>query len=183
MTFNSIQGVQFSAFRAPGSGFDPALLNVLWETSGIITIGEFIATTSLFAVTANFTGPIDVVSGENDLPTCDGNCYLPYNLPPALKGERIPTAANFLVGTSPPKTGNFLNYHYSAAGTYGQIQSFIKWDGFWEENPLVMAAADAKRGVMIEEIPGSNGLQNGWFRVRRGSCYGMTKLFPLCPPE
>jgi pimeloyl-ACP methyl ester carboxylesterase len=128
VTSNSIQGTQFAFFRAPG--YDPAMLNLLEATKGTISIGEYLTTTSLFAVAANFTGPIDVVNGENDLLNCDGNCYLPHNLAAALKGELFPAASNSSSWYIGPGSGHFLNYHYAAPGAYEHIQNFIKTNGF-----------------------------------------------------
>jgi pimeloyl-ACP methyl ester carboxylesterase len=128
VTSNSIQGTQFAFFRAPG--FDPALLNLCEATKQTITIGEYLTTTSLFAIATNFTGPIDVVNGENDLLNCDGNCLLPHNLAAALKGELYPAASNGSSYYLGPGSGHFLNYHYAAPIAYEHIHDFIKQNGF-----------------------------------------------------
>jgi hypothetical protein len=90
-TSNSIESSQFFFFRSPE--FDPALLNLAEATKQTLAMGEFL-TIATPKVSANFTGPIDVVNGENDLPNCAGNCLLPYNKAAAVKAVLFPNASN-----------------------------------------------------------------------------------------
>ncbi|KAE9382120.1 catalytic protein [Stipitochalara longipes BDJ] len=127
LTGKAIEGTQFAFFRAPG--FDPAMLNLLEAAKQTISIGEYLTTTA-FPISKNFTGPIDVVTGENDLLNCDGNCYLPYNVVAAVKEAYYPAASNGSSWYIAPDSGHFLNYHYSATGAYEHIHNFIKKNGF-----------------------------------------------------
>lgn len=124
LTFNNIIGIQFGAMRAPG--FDPALLNLLADTRGIITTGELLTSTSLFSVAENFTGPIDIALPEHDLPSCFANCYLPHNQAASIRGELFPAASNTSSWYIAPGVGHFLNYHYGAIKAYDHIQAFIQ---------------------------------------------------------
>lgn len=126
VTSNSIEGVQFFFFRAPG--FDPALLNLADTTKQGISVGEFFS--NVPQVAKNFTGPIDVVNGENDLPNCHGNCLVPYNKAAGVRTSFYPAASNgssWYLGTG---SGHGLNLHYAAPKAYEHIQNFIKTNGF-----------------------------------------------------
>jgi hypothetical protein len=127
VSFNNIQGLQFAFFRAPG--FDPAMLNVCFTNSQPIAIGQYLTSIELFANATAFTGPIDVVDGENDLPNCNGNCLLPDNLAAAVKGQFFPFASNGSSSYIAPGSGHFLNYHYAAELAYAHIHEFIKKNG------------------------------------------------------
>jgi pimeloyl-ACP methyl ester carboxylesterase len=128
MSAANVQGLQYAFFRAAGS--DPALLNLLETTKQTVSIGEYLTISSLFTVASNFTGPVDVVIAEHDLPSCDGNCYLPHNLAAAVKGELFPAASNASSWFIAPGAGHFLNYHYAAPAAYEHIQNFIRQNGF-----------------------------------------------------
>lgn len=122
-----IQGIQFLFFRAPQ--FDPALLNLADLTKQTVTIGELLGARSP-SVAAKFTGAIDVVVGENDVPDCQGNCFYPQNLVSAVRGELFPAARNSSSWYIVPGTGHGINFHYTANEAYAQIQTFVKNNGF-----------------------------------------------------
>jgi pimeloyl-ACP methyl ester carboxylesterase len=127
LTANSIVGNQAFFFRAPG--FDPDLLNLSESKKDTIAIGEFL-TASLLPVAENFTGLVDIVNGENDLPNCHGNCLVPYNKQTAAIEKIFPNAgsgSDWYVG---PGAGHGLNLHYAAKGAFEHIQSFVKKNGF-----------------------------------------------------
>ena len=128
LTSGTIIGAQFFFFRAPY--FDPALLNLCEDTKQPLTLGEYLANGSFFTVATNFTGPVDVVNGEHDLPNCDGNCYLPHNLAEAAIPAFYPNAAKGSSYFIAPGSGHFLNYHYVAGAAYEHIHEFIKNNGF-----------------------------------------------------
>jgi pimeloyl-ACP methyl ester carboxylesterase len=128
LTGSNIIGTQFSFFRSPG--FDAALLQIADATKQTISIGEFLLQKTLFSVATNFTGPIDVVSGESDFLNCFGNCTVPYNLVAAVKDQFFPAAKNSSEWYLAEGSGHFLNYHYAATGAYEHIQNFIKKTGF-----------------------------------------------------
>jgi pimeloyl-ACP methyl ester carboxylesterase len=124
----TIRGTEFAFFRAPY--FDPAILNLAERTKGPISFGEYLTTNTLQGVAANFTGPIDVVCGEHDLPGCQGNCYLPHNWISALKDELYPNASNGSDWYIQPGAGHFFNYHYGTDKSWAHIQNFIARNGF-----------------------------------------------------
>ena len=128
LTSNNIIGAQFFFFRAPY--FDPALLDLVESTKQSVTLGEYFATGSFFQIAANFTGPVDFVIGEHDLPNCNSNCYLPNNLAEAAIPVFYPNATKGSSSFIAPGAGHFWNYHYSATAAFEHIHDFIRSNGF-----------------------------------------------------
>ncbi|RMZ88865.1 hypothetical protein DV736_g3904, partial [Chaetothyriales sp. CBS 134916] len=125
-TANAIESNQFFFFRAPG--FDPALLELSEANKQLISMGEFLGVSATLEPT-QFTGPIDVVNGANDLPNCHGNCLLPYNLAASVKDMYYPMASNSSSWYLAPVAGHGLNLHYSASEAYEHILDFIRKNG------------------------------------------------------
>jgi len=116
---------QIGFFRAPG--FDPTILNLAEATKATVTLGELFTTGAVTTVASNYTRPIAVVNGAEDLPFCLGNCTYPTNLAAAVKLALYPNVPEgsftaYLANT----TGHGLNLHYSAVAAYTYIQDFLK---------------------------------------------------------
>jgi pimeloyl-ACP methyl ester carboxylesterase len=126
LTSSSVGGTQYYFFRAPG--FDPALLRFAEATKQTVTFAELF--TSAATVSSNFTGPIDVVNGDHDLPNCHGDCLVPYNKAAASKEMYYPAASNGSSWYLSAESGHGLNFHYSASAAYKHIHNFIKANGF-----------------------------------------------------
>jgi pimeloyl-ACP methyl ester carboxylesterase len=124
---NSIESNQFAFFRAPG--FDQALLNTAEATKQTFSVGEILTQGSIDMRSTKFTGPIDVVDGENDLPFCQGNCLLPENQAAAVKDILYPAASNGSDYYIAEGAGHGLNLHYAAPKAYEHIQNFIMKNG------------------------------------------------------
>jgi hypothetical protein len=92
-----------------------------------LTVGEFLSVATLTGagISTNFTGPIDVVNGEYDLPNCGGNCLVRSNKAAAVKAVLYPAASD--EGSS-WFIGNGSGY--AAPSAYKHIQNFIKTNGF-----------------------------------------------------
>ena len=127
LTTTGIQGTEFFFFRA--GQFDPALLDLTETTKQTLSLGELF-TIANPSVSPNFTGPVDIVCGENDLPNCHGNCLAPYNKLTAAISGMFPAAGNGSDWYIAPGTGHAVNYHYTAAGAYEHIHDFIRKNGF-----------------------------------------------------
>ncbi|EME38836.1 hypothetical protein DOTSEDRAFT_92135 [Dothistroma septosporum NZE10] len=126
VTSASVASLQGFFFRAPG--FDPALLNLAENTKQTTSLGEQL----LFGKprpAANFTGPIDVVNGLNDLPNCFGNCLYPENLAAGVKDALFPATRNvsFYLASD---TGHGMNFHYSATDAYKHIHDNLAANGY-----------------------------------------------------
>ena len=119
---------QIGFFRAPE--FDPAILYKSEATKGTVTLGELLTTSVVTAVASNYTRPIAVVNGDNDLPFCSANCSYPTNLAAAVQPALYPVVASADFGTYlAPTTGHGLNLHYTAEAAYEYIQTFINQHG------------------------------------------------------
>nr|POF13553.1 hypothetical protein CFP56_02576 [Quercus suber] len=73
---------QIGFLRAPG--FDSRILPVVEATKGSVTFGELFSTSAVGGAATNYTKPVAVVNGANDLPFCFGNCSYPTNLAQAV---------------------------------------------------------------------------------------------------
>ncbi|KIV79572.1 hypothetical protein PV11_07124 [Exophiala sideris] len=124
LTGPTIEGTQYFFFRWPG--FDTAILDSADASKAGISWGEFFVNGPMVA--NNFTGPVDVVNGEFDLPNCHGNCLVPSNKLTPVKDVYYPVASNFswYVG---PDSGHALNLHYAAPGAYEHIHEFLRTNG------------------------------------------------------
>lgn len=110
-------------FRAPG--FDPLVLHLAEATKGPVTIGQLFSQNAVMAPAPNFTAPVIVVDGAEDLPFCFGNCSYPTNhadqvFPMLYPG--VKTHDSYLA----PVTGHGVNLHYSAVTAYNVIQKFVQ---------------------------------------------------------
>lgn len=114
---------QIGFFRAPG--FDPAILALADATKGTVTIGELLTQMAATAVAANFTGPVAVVNGAEDLPFCFGNCSYPADKAAMIKRMLYPAASNLSTTYLVPVMGHGVNLHYSATEAFEFIQDFV----------------------------------------------------------
>ena len=115
---------QIGFFHAPG--FDPIIFSKADSSKSTITIGELFSSSVIAAPATNFTGPVAVVNGADDLPFCAGNCSYPTNLLAGVKAL-YPGVATSKFGTYvASNAGHALNFHYSAAKAYQYIQTFVK---------------------------------------------------------
>lgn len=128
MVHSSIRSNQFAFYRAPG--FDPNILSMAEAQKGTVTIGELFSLGAVVAEAKNFTGPITVVNGAEDLPFCAGNCTYPTNLAAAVKTSLYPMAKNTSSTYIAPDCGHAVNTHYAAGPAFEFIQNFVKSNGF-----------------------------------------------------
>ena len=116
-------GNQFAFFRFPG--FANELLVAGTAAKQTFTIGELFTNSQFISPAPGFTGPIDVVDGENDLPFCQSNCVVPTNKAADVKGTLYPNAAASSTYFIAKGAGHGLNLHYSAADAYAHIFQFV----------------------------------------------------------
>lgn len=119
---------QFGFFHAPG--FDPQVLYASEATKQTFTIGELFSVASLSGGGVSpFTGPVDVVDGQFDLPFCQGDCLAGGKDQAAAVGAALyPHSSNFQSYVA-AGAGHGLNLHYSAPLAYDQINGFLKSNG------------------------------------------------------
>ncbi len=118
---------QFDFFRLPN--YPSANLVLAEATKQTLTFGELFTLGQVAMPATAFTGPIDVVDGENDWPFCQGNCNLPTDQAAAVKAILYPAASAGSQSYIAKGAGHALNFHYSATAAFQQIQSFVEMNG------------------------------------------------------
>ncbi|KAF1816972.1 alpha/beta-hydrolase [Eremomyces bilateralis CBS 781.70] len=126
LTASTIQGNQFFFFRQPG--FDPAILQLAEDTKGTVTVGEYLGLGVEPA--ASFTGPVQILNGQNDLPNCHGDCLYPNNKAKDAIKLFFPASAPESSWWLAPGTGHGINFHYQAPEAYRHMIHFIEKHGF-----------------------------------------------------
>ena len=125
---DTMAGNEIAFLHAPD--FPHANLVLLENTKGTFSIGELFSIESIIPTTpVGFTGPIDTVIGENNLPFCSGDCSVPVNQAAAVKNKLYPAASNGSQYLLVPDTGHGINLHYNAEMAFDQIQNFVKANG------------------------------------------------------
>jgi len=125
---DSLISNQFGFLRLPN--FDYDVLLAAEATKGTFTIGELFTNSMFVSPAPQFTGPIDVVDGENDLPFCQSNCLAPTNKAAEVKGALYPAASAGSQYYIAKGAGHGLNLHFVAPQAYQHIFSFIAANGF-----------------------------------------------------
>ncbi|RDW59810.1 hypothetical protein BP6252_12897 [Coleophoma cylindrospora] len=123
MISSTVSNNQFGFFRAPN--FDPLALWAAEATKQTFALGELFTNSLLGGIATKFTGPVDVVNGENDVPSCNGNCLVPTNAAAALIQAVYPAASNSSQYYTAPGTGHGLNLHFTAPAAYQHILHFL----------------------------------------------------------
>ncbi|KAK3065339.1 hypothetical protein LTS18_014183 [Coniosporium uncinatum] len=122
---NSAIGDQTAFYRFPN--FDTSLFNTLDGKKQTFTLGEIFTLTEPVAPAAAYTGPVDIVNGQNDFIFCSSDCTGENEMvQPAL----FPAAAAGSTNYYAPGTGHALNAHKTAKDTYAQMIKFSKDNGF-----------------------------------------------------
>lgn len=106
--------------------FDNGLLAFAEENKQPMTIGELMTITGLPAQ-SNFTGPVYVIDGENDVPFCGGDCLNTGGTSASIPAgaEKVFPSASAFVAYVHPNTGHAINVHHNATGAYKQITDFL----------------------------------------------------------
>ncbi|KAJ5716000.1 uncharacterized protein N7483_013181 [Penicillium malachiteum] len=111
--------------------FDSKILAYAEQNKQPVTVGELLTMGSL-PTTNDFTGPVFVIDGSNDVPFCGGNCTATggngTSIAASVK-DAFPSAKTFSSYIQ-PNTGHGLNMHYNATGGYKEIADFLQKQGF-----------------------------------------------------
>jgi pimeloyl-ACP methyl ester carboxylesterase len=124
---DSIISNQFGFLHYPG--FSYSALLVAEATRGTFTIGELYTNGQFVAPAMTFTGPIDVIEGEFDLPFSEGNCLVPMNKVAAVKAALYPNASNGSQYYIAEGAGHGINSQDVAPKAYEHIFSFLAANG------------------------------------------------------
>ena len=138
------ESIQFSYYRFPN--FDPKskpsmshtrssalLMQSLDLAIGVAnkqtqTFGELLTLGAIVAPSPHFTGPVDIVLGENDLVFCGGNCLQPQDQSALYAPAFYPatrSSQHYIV----PGAGHAIFAHYSASKAFAQMLAFLKTNG------------------------------------------------------
>ncbi|KUJ15481.1 uncharacterized protein LY89DRAFT_686221 [Mollisia scopiformis] len=109
--------------------YDPAILVLAEAIKQPVTLGEILTLGSL-AMKNAFTGPVMVITGQNDLPYCGGDCLDTGGAAASIPAQ---VAMNFPVGNFTsyiqPDSGHGINLHYNATGAYAVINDYLNSKG------------------------------------------------------
>ena len=89
------------------------------------TLGNLLTFQNIPSQALNFSGPVDVVLGENDYVFCGGDCNYPTDQSVAVVPAYYPAATrsqHFLV----PGAGHVINAHYAAPDAFGHMIGFLQ---------------------------------------------------------
>ncbi|KAL8733293.1 MAG: hypothetical protein Q9181_003632 [Wetmoreana brouardii] len=119
------------AFLLP-KHFDPSILQFAESTKFPYTLGELLTIGSVPTVAPEFKGPVQIVTGEQDVIYCGGYCFATGN--PALasipaKFKSAFPAAKAFEAYIQPNTAHAINLHYNSTAAYNVIQRFLTSQG------------------------------------------------------
>jgi len=129
LTWSNKGANQFS-FLAPPY-FDPAILDYAESTKQPFTAGEVLTLAALPGPATKFTGPVLVLTGDEDAIFCGGDCMV------GGAGGSIPSQAAAIFPNSRRyethiqlNTGHAVNVHYNSSGAYRVMNDFLRRQGF-----------------------------------------------------
>ncbi|KAF1999858.1 catalytic protein [Amniculicola lignicola CBS 123094] len=120
------QDFQFPFYRFPD--FDPKIFRKQFETRQITTFGELLTFGSVIAPQPAYTGPVDVVLGQQDYIFCQANCSYPMNQAEIFVNALFPgqgSKSTFLQ----PNSGHLIAQHYTAGRGFAHSLQFLKRNG------------------------------------------------------
>lgn len=127
LTQQSAVGIQFAFYRYPNfdqNAFEQQVANKQTNTLGILlTLGGIIAPST------EFTGPVDVVNGENDLVFCGGNCLYPTDENKAVLAVFYPAASSGSQTYIATGAGHSIAAHKSGPDSFAHMIGFLKANG------------------------------------------------------
>jgi pimeloyl-ACP methyl ester carboxylesterase len=123
---SSMPGRQMAFYGRNGT-FDPQVSALDFDTQQTVSIGEM-ATANMEKVASNYTGPVTVITGNQDATFCyvdetsdgsgpGGECGRGKTSAPAHVSSLFPAATNFSV-TVLDNIGHCINLHYEATVAY-----------------------------------------------------------------
>ena len=107
--------------------FDLGLAVFAEQTKQPVTLGEIFTLANGAPKMSPFTGPVQVVTGQNDNIYCGGDCLATGGVGasiPAAVSANFPDASAFEAYIQ-PNTGHGINFHYNSTGAYGVIQNWL----------------------------------------------------------
>ncbi|KAJ4412499.1 hypothetical protein N0V82_008769 [Gnomoniopsis sp. IMI 355080] len=124
LTQQTAAGIQFAFYRYPNfdeKAFQEQITNKQTNTLGVLlTLGGIVAPST------QFTGPVDVVNGENDLVFCGGNCIYPTDQNSAVLSFFYPAASSGSQTYIARGSGHAIAAHKTGPDSFKQIIQFLQ---------------------------------------------------------
>lgn len=127
LTQQSAAGIQFAFYRYPN--FDEDVFERQVANKQTNTLGVLLTLGGIIAPSAQFTGPVDVVNGENDLVFCGGNCLYPTDQNKAVLEIFYPSAAAGSQTYIAAGAGHSIAAHRSGPDSFKQMIGFLQANG------------------------------------------------------
>ncbi|KAI9641852.1 hypothetical protein NHQ30_009719 [Ciborinia camelliae] len=129
LTWANLGANQFS-FLAPPY-YDPAIGEYAEQTKEPFTTGELLTLGAQPSSAPNFTGPVLVLTGNEDEIFCGGDCSKTSGAAniPAKAAVIFPKSKSFIAYVQ-PRCGHAVNVHYNSTGAYKVMNTFLKDQGF-----------------------------------------------------
>ncbi|KAF7531224.1 hypothetical protein G7054_g9079 [Neopestalotiopsis clavispora] len=127
LTQQSAVGIQFAFYRYPNfdlNAFNQQVANKQTNTIGLLlTLGGVVAPAPLF------TGPVDVVNGQNDLVFCGGDCLYPTDQNLLVLSTFYPAASAKSQTYIAAGSGHAIAAHKSGPASFQQMIKFLQANG------------------------------------------------------
>jgi len=129
LTQQTAVGIQFSFYRWPN--FDTTAFKRQVANKQTNTLGVLLTLGAIVAEAPDFTGPVDVVLGENDFVFCGGNCTYPENQAALVESTFYPNAASGSQYYLAAGSGHAIAAHNSASASFQHMIDFLQSNGIY----------------------------------------------------
>ncbi|OTA97026.1 hypothetical protein M434DRAFT_392208 [Hypoxylon sp. CO27-5] len=127
LTQQSATGIQFAFYRQPNFDEDAFRQQVAHKQTN--TLGVLLTLGGIVAPSTEFTGPVDVVNGENDLVFCGGNCLYPTDQNSAVLSVFYPAASKGSQTYIATGAGHSIAAHRSGPDSFKHMVQFLQANG------------------------------------------------------
>ncbi|KAI1758675.1 alpha/beta-hydrolase [Hypoxylon sp. FL1150] len=124
LTQQSAAGIQFAFYRQPN--LDEAAFRQQVAHKQTNTLGVLLTLGGIVAPSTEFTGPVDVVNGENDLVFCGGNCLYPTDQNSAVLSIFYPAASKGSQTYIAAGAGHAIAAHKSGPDSFKHMIQFLQ---------------------------------------------------------
>lgn len=124
LTQESAAGIQFAFYRYPN--FDEHAFHQQVANKQTNTLGVLLTLGAIIAPSTEFTGPVDIVNGQNDLVFCGGNCLYPTDQNKVTLSVFYPAASNGSQTYIATGSGHSIAAHKSGPDSFKHMIEFLK---------------------------------------------------------
>ncbi|KAJ8067352.1 hypothetical protein OCU04_004705 [Sclerotinia nivalis] len=130
LTWANLGSNQFAFFAPPY--YNPAIAEYTEHNKEPFTTGEILTMAAQPSSAPNFTGPVLILTGNEDQIFCGGNCSetgasAALNIP-AQAAVIFPKARTFTAYIQ-PRCGHAVNVHFNSSGAYRVMNGFLREQG------------------------------------------------------